>query len=189
MNPFFATPIEVQIAHQCAPVLARLKPANILILKSRHTKEVFTSLKGTAAACRVLYLGAGKNLWLIYQPDLMVSLFENEDVLDFMKRCGYTDFRLQPLLARLQKRFTLYKQNKLEFPHEIGIFLGYPLCDVMGFIENEGQNYLYSGYWKVYGNVEEAVELFSRYEKTKAFFVSEIQRGKRLFEISDYTFI
>lgn len=48
-----------------------------------------------------------------------------------------------------------------EFPHEIGLFLGYPLCDVRGFIEDaRGGVCLGCGYWKVYGEVEEREKLF-----------------------------
>ena len=54
-----------------------------------------------------------------------------------------------------------------EFPHEIGLLLGYPFEDVIGFIENEGRNYLYSGYWKVYKNKEEKCKLFNLYNQTR----------------------
>ena len=47
------------------------------------------------------------------------------------------------------------------FPHEIGVLLGYPAEDVKGFVVNEGKNYLYSGYWKVYGDLSEAKQLFT----------------------------
>ncbi len=33
-----------------------------------------------------------------------------------------------------------------QFPHEMGLLLGYPVEDVVGFMENNGKNYLYSGY-------------------------------------------
>ena len=51
------------------------------------------------------------------------------------------------------------------FPHEIGVFLGYPLADVKGFIENRGANYLCSGLWKVYCDEQEAQRTFQRYRK------------------------
>lgn len=40
-----------------------------------------------------------------------------------------------------------------QFPHEMGLLLGYPIEDVVGFMEHSGKEYLYSGYWKVYENV------------------------------------
>ena len=43
----------------------------------------------------------------------------------------------------------------MKFPHEIGIFLGYPLADVAGFIRNKGRNCKCIGTWKVYGDAFE----------------------------------
>lgn len=46
------------------------------------------------------------------------------------------------------------------FPHEIGLFLGYPVEDVKGFIENKGENCVKCGAWKVYCNPEEKMHFF-----------------------------
>jgi hypothetical protein len=53
------------------------------------------------------------------------------------------------------------------FPHEVGIFLGYPPEDVRGFVEQGGQNYKLCGYWKVYGDVEKAKKRFSQYTRCR----------------------
>ena len=37
-------------------------------------------------------------------------------------------------------------EEKGAFPHEIGLLLGYPVEDVLGFIRYQGKNYLYTGY-------------------------------------------
>ena len=37
-------------------------------------------------------------------------------------------------------------EEKGAFPHEIGLLLGYPVEDVLGFIRHQGKNYLYTGY-------------------------------------------
>lgn len=49
----------------------------------------------------------------------------------------------------------------------MGIVLGYPVEDVEGFIKNEGRNFLYSGYWKVYENIEEKKRIFRKFEKAR----------------------
>ena len=51
-----------------------------------------------------------------------------------------------------------------EFPHEIGLFLGYPPEDVEGFCRYQGQNYKLCGRWKVYGDREAACRRFQRYD-------------------------
>lgn len=59
----------------------------------------------------------------------------------------------------------------------MGILLGYPLCDVCGFIENEGKNYLCNGYWKVYANEEHAQQTFSRYARVKKIALHMVRNG------------
>ena len=53
-------------------------------------------------------------------------------------------------------------QGEREFPHEIGIVLGYPPADVEGFIKNRGANFVACGGWKAYGDAQEALSAFQR---------------------------
>ncbi len=39
-----------------------------------------------------------------------------------------------------------------QFPHEIGLFLGYPPEDVCGYIRNKGKCQKCTGHWQVYGD-------------------------------------
>ena len=71
-----------------------------------------------------------------------------------------------------------------QFPHEIGIFLGYPLWDVRGFLENEGKNFAYLGYWKVYRDVQNAKLLFQRFDAIREQALEELGRGMTLREIA-----
>ena len=52
-----------------------------------------------------------------------------------------------------------------EFPHEIGLFLGYPPEDVQGFITQGPDCCKCSGCWKVYGNEDQARKKFAQYKK------------------------
>ena len=56
------------------------------------------------------------------------------------------------LLEQLSDRLCLEEA----FPHEIGVFLGYPLGDVVGFIRNHGRNFTCCGCWKAHGDPVEA---------------------------------
>lgn len=53
-------------------------------------------------------------------------------VKDFLADYGYKSTDVDCCIKRLKSRL----KNSDSFPHEIGIFLGYPLADVKGFIEN-----------------------------------------------------
>lgn len=97
----------------------------------------------------------------------------------FLLRYGYTaDMDLAACLMRLQNRIA----EKPEFPHEIGIFLGYPLEDVDGFITHQGENCKLCGCWKVYGNVEQARRTFASYEKCRVFLCAKLSKGCNILQ-------
>ena len=62
-----------------------------------------------------------------------------------------------------------------DFPHEIGVFLGYDLSDIKAFIK--GNACLYVGYWKVYSRVDEKIELFNKYTKCREIVNKMIDKG------------
>lgn len=80
--------------------------------------------------------------------------------------------------------FTEYKEGRAEFPHEMGAFLGYPLSDVKGFIEHEGKDFLYSGYWKVYSDETGAKKTFQLYQAVRNRVLQMLSTGSSLCEIS-----
>ena len=65
---------------------------------------------------------------------------------------GIEHFAQRRLDAKKHYEAYLNDEHK-QFPHEMGLLLGYPIEDVRGFIEHNGCGCLYSGYWKVYRNV------------------------------------
>ena len=71
--------------------------------------------------------------------------------------------------------------NTKNFPHEIGVFLGYPLDDVIGFIEHKP--YYLVGDWKVYQNVNEAKKQFDVFKQAKEQMLNEIHNGYELSQI------
>jgi hypothetical protein len=90
---------------------------------------------------------------------------------------------IEDTIARLKQRFQEYRSKKMEFPHEIGIILGYPLPDVEGFVQNNGKNYLLCGCWKVYHDVDYAKKTFEKYYKIRIKAMRVVEEGKNLSEI------
>jgi hypothetical protein len=70
------------------------------------------------------------------------------------------------------------------FPHEVGLFLGYPPEDVKGFMEDARRGVKCAGCWKVYGNGEEAVKTFSRYKKCTDIYRKELSKGRSLLQLT-----
>lgn len=88
------------------------------------------------------------------------------------------------LLKRLSDRIMMYCGGNVEFPHEIGAFLEYPVEDVRGFLENKGENFLYSGYWKVYHNPSKTIKLFEYFDIVREWTLKEIMNGKTIREVA-----
>ena len=64
-----------------------------------------------------------------------------------------------------------------DFPHEIGVFLDYPLEDVIGFIRNRGSGFCCLGCWKAYSNAEAAEKTFALYRKCREVYLNCYGKG------------
>jgi len=159
------------IIDHASPTLARLKLGNLF----NHTMEQdfpaeFAALRrqlmDRGVTMTILKISRGKALIYIYRSGELERALADEGVRRLLRSCGYGRFDVDGALDTLKVRL-----NGLDaFPHEIGVFLGYPLEDVLGFIENGGRNCLSCGCWKVYSNECEALKAFERYEKCKAVY-------------------
>ena len=183
MHNWMQESIEIQIARQCAPVLAGVKPSNILILKDENINEITRMLEGTPVGCRLLSGGAGNSVWLLYRRESLEKILSDKPKMEFLRCFGYRYLDVEEALWLLGRRFQSYKQKSMEFPHEMGIFLGYPLGDVKGFIRHHGRDFLYCGYWKVYENEAEARKLFSVYTGVKQQMLKELYQGKHVWQM------
>ena len=114
----------------------------------------------------------------------MLKYLHEPEVNAFLSEYGYTNnTNLTDIFLEFRRRYAAYQRGEGGFPHEMGVFLGYPIEDVRGFIENDGQGYLYSGYWKVYEGVDEKKDTFELYEIAKETLVCLISSGIDISEI------
>ena len=172
-----------QIAVQCAPLLAGLKPSNLLIIPMGMEAVLRHSLRGTRIAMYLLSEYDGKQIFLLYKVNELIVYLTEQNVQRLLLDLGYEGGELYSLLQRVSKKYTAHKQEKEAFPHELGLLLGYPAVDVKGFMEQAGKNFLYSGYWKVYGNVRETVLLFKEFGRAKEYVVRLVKQGYSIAEI------
>ena len=173
-----------QIAIQCAPLLAGLKPSNLLIIPEGLEAKLRTSLRGTKIALYRLSEYDGKQVYLLYRVNELIVYLTEPKVQQLLLELGYSGGELYSMLQTVSGKYTAHKRQKAEFPHELGLLLGYPAIDVQGFMEHAGKNFLYSGYWKVYGNVRETISLFREFGKAKEFVVQLVKKG---YSIADIT--
>ena len=96
-----------------------------------------------------------------------------------LTREGYpVDGGLEAMLSALRRRL-----EGADFPHEIGLFLGYPPVDVEGFRRNGGRNCKLCGPWKVYGPVEEARQRFRTFHRCRAALCRRVASGMTLAQL------
>lgn len=88
------------------------------------------------------------------------------------------------MLHRLFSRVEQYSRGEIAYPHEMGAFLEYPIEDILGFMENDGENFSFYGYWKVYHNEQEMTQLFQRFDEEREHVLQEILEGKTIREIA-----
>jgi hypothetical protein len=94
-----------------------------------------------------------------------------------MNALGYEQSELEDILIEFAQRFQSYMEQRGKFPHEMGLLLEYPIEDVVGFIHHQGKNCLYSGYWKVYGNLQQALHTFELYKQAKEQMLRMVAHG------------
>lgn len=147
--------IELQIAFQCAPLITGLKESNLLNIKKQDYQRMKDIFKESELTIYPLGIHAGKITVFLYHRERLEKFFSGESVLALLHEIGYIDTDLKQVLPVFRTHYQQYLKEKKVFPHEMGLLLGYPPEDVKGFIHNQGKNYLYSGYWKVYDRPHE----------------------------------
>ena len=160
--------LEKMLVEQCAPTLARIKTGSLFTVdcggagelrrqaeicrKILAPRDVHVVLMREAEGRALVYVYRGKRL----EMDLSCPLRR-----EYLAKHGYEAFDAEGAVEMLKARI----EETDGFPHEIGLFLGYPLKDVEGFVANCGRNCLLCGPWKVYHDVQEAERRFAQLRK------------------------
>lgn len=173
-----------RVVTQCAPVLKGVKISNLITMKPGGWRKIRAYLKKSRIICIPLYADAEKEVLFLYRYEQLERHLKNREVREFLRGCGYESFEVASVLVRLRRRYRLYAGISKEFPHELGVLLGYPVGDVQGFIDNRGENSLTSRYWKVYQNPKEAERIFDLYDRVKEQALKEIMCGQTLSHVA-----
>ena len=172
------------LALHCAPILKGSKAANIMTVSKKEFRGIGHLLQDTSISYCFLNNKGEKAILYLYRENELKQYLGKDEVKEFLREYGYREESIQKMLSRLSKRIDLYGDGTMQFPHEIGAFLGYPVMDMKGFIEHNGKNFVYSGYWKVYHDVQGAVKLFQRYDEERKQTIKEVILGKSIREIA-----
>ena len=108
-----------------------------------------------------LRTSAHKALIYVYRPRRLAQDLTDALAAELLRQQGYLPGSCQQTLVQMIRRL----RQSGEFPHEIGLFLGYPPEDVQGFITQGPGCCKCSGCWKVYCNEDQARKKFAQYKK------------------------
>lgn len=174
------------IVAQCAPTLAGLKVANLFSYNFDSNDNVEYQIKKMnrlfnpkGVYFKVLRCEGKQALLYVYRKRQLAELLANADIKEFLHECDYEDYSIDACLEKLE----IHLKNK-DFPHEIGIFLGYPLADIRAFILHKGMNYKCVGCWKVYTDECNAQKVFAKFKKCKDIYCKKYAEGFDIFRLT-----
>ncbi len=182
MNKDISRTFEAVLVRQCAPTLAGMKPGSIfcfnhspLEVSRQKVCQWNKQLAPFGLTVQILLErpGSGSVIVFVYRHDCLEQMLSDDAYQRFLAEAGYERTNLDGLLEQLAQRL----RTQPEFPHEIGVFLGYPLQDVIGFIENHGRNFTCCGFWKSYGDPAEMQVCFACYRRCIQTYVAMFEQG------------
>ena len=162
-----------RILEMIGAVILGSKPAEIINVPGNDDvkKEKLTQIESFFSNCskikyRIITTHDGGKRVLFINEKSMEQVLSNKKCVNFLKFVGYPyEYKLSTYMNELVVRL-----QSEEFPHEIGIFLGYPLDDVKCFIKYGGKNFKLLGCWKVYDDVENCSNKFKEFKNYRDEF-------------------
>lgn len=154
------------LALETAEVLEGVKPANLVnVVNKRRScgRNLYLLWKKQGSALLqhsglevIEFVDRGDSVLLfLYCRSELTALLARKSVAIILRKAGYTEpANLEKTLEQLQSR--VIEGN---FPHEIGVFLGYPLKDVIGFMGWAPLPFSSQGPWKIFGDPRESLSL------------------------------
>lgn len=174
----------------CSPTLAGIKTGNLFSCEYSDYKQLVKDLRRVNSifvkkgikALPIRYLNH-RALIYIFRPSFLKRDLCDKDTAFLLKGLGYDVNDINGCIRCLRNKLDLIESSK-DFPHEIGLFLGYPVEDVKGFIKYKGECSKCIGCWKVYGDVMKAEDTFDRYKKCTNDYVKRFRQGTPLEQLT-----
>lgn len=180
---------ETVLVEQCAPTLVGVKPASLFRYQPGPADEGRVPLDRwqEALAARGIQVQVlktcpqtGASMIYLYREAWLTRILSQPEIQCFLHRQGYRpEAGLLELLDQLSRRLCLEE----DYPHEIGVFLGYPLEDVEGFIRHRGRDFTCCGFWKVYGDAAAAQRRFDCYRRCTRICMERLRQGTVLTKL------
>ena len=178
--------LEILLSYFCAPALAGIKPANTLTCQKMLMPDIQYQIEKLSGELnsRDIYIDVLCEyeryiLIMVYRKKVLAKHLSKGENRDFLSKFGYRECDdLYEYISFLKTRFSYCR-----FPHEIGVFLGYPLFDIYSFINHRSDGCLMAGEWRVYHNMDEASAIFERYRVCRNSLAKKVIEGINLADI------
>ncbi|MEG0291264.1 MAG: DUF3793 family protein [Anaerovoracaceae bacterium] len=175
------------IIRHCAPTLAGMKVGSLFAYNFLNLEQLYEDIKKLNFKMmkkdifyKILSINGNRAMIYVYRKSKLNFVLTDERVQNLLKDYGYNFNALDEAIDFLCYRIKISK----DFPHEIGVFLGYPIEDTECFIKNKGCNFKCSGHWKVYCNVSEAKKTFEKFRKCKNVYLEKFSQGYTLEKLT-----
>jgi hypothetical protein len=166
--------LELFIRWAAGPVIGGIKPSSMVRLPREELGRAWKSWG--EEICRALDISAvilrqspAGSLLLLYRRRMLQRALKGPSGRRLRSLSYPVGSGLDPCLAYLASRFA----DPVRFPHEVGIFLGYPLEDVIAFCGGKLRPYDCRGYWKVYHRPEKATRAFAYMDRARVKIAGE----------------
>ena len=174
------------LATYCSPTLAGIKPASLVSCDRnlypdlpQRLKEYRDAFSAREIHFEIVCACSARFLLLVYSKPQLERRMADPQVQHVLRHFAYPVGQpLDVLLRNLKRRIAMSK----DFPHEIGLFLGYPPEDVEAFISGSSECKL-CGYWKVYGDVDGARERFACYDACRLCLCRMLAAGNTISQL------
>ena len=183
--------LERYLVDQCAPTLAGMKTGSLFTIHGKDAGSIKNEIRkinhilfGKGLLLLPLHTTSTFCLLYLYRPKHLERDLQKPNCSKLLEECGYGSCHPTACLVNLIRRL---RQNG-GFPHEIGLFLGYPPEDVKGFMKNphtESKCHACTGgCWKVYHDPEKAQMVFDKYALCTRNYQSRLERGASLEQLA-----
>ena len=179
--------IDRQLVAYCAPTLAGIKSGSIFNCSYESCDELRRIIRGWNRALNekgvyltILKTWESRAMLYVYRPVMLYRDLRVHRAARYLKNAGYTSLNVADAVETLRRRVVCEES----FPHEIGLFLGYPVGDVEEFVKNRGRNCKYCGFWKVYCDEEKTIALFARFKRCINVYMSQWRDGKSVAQLT-----
>jgi hypothetical protein len=125
------------------------------------------------------------SLVLLYNPQALTATLAEPRNARWLARMGYPADTSQGGNAKLLQRMLAHlvdRAAECELPHEVGVFIGYPLKDVAGFMQRIPATPVHHGAWRVYGGADESLRRMRLYANAEANAAQVLDRSRGVEE-------